>query len=157
MIRSDPDAAQVSDVQRQPVPGSVQNAARVMFAGAAVAVIPGVIYLVTAGATKRAIENAHPDVSASTVSTFTYAGVIVGALLALTSVIVFVWIARSCLGGDAAETARDLEIPLGFVQAAITYYGAAYQDEINQWIEANEQEAAKTSAAWSAGQAAVKQ
>ncbi len=53
-------------------------------------------------------------------------------------------------GGDAAEAARYLEIPLGLVQAAITYYGA-YQDEIDQWIEANEQEAAEASAAWSAG------
>jgi uncharacterized protein (DUF433 family) len=59
-------------------------------------------------------------------------------------------------GGDAAETARYLEIPLGLVQAAITYYGA-YQDEIDQWIQANEQETAETHAAWSAGQAAVRQ
>ena len=58
--------------------------------------------------------------------------------------------------GDAVETARYLEIPLGLVQAAITYYGA-YRDEIDQWIEANEQEAAEAHAAWTAGQAAVKQ
>jgi uncharacterized protein (DUF433 family) len=55
---------------------------------------------------------------------------------------------------DAAETARYLEIPLGLVQAAITYYGA-YTDEIDQWIEANEQEAAEARAAWMAGKAAV--
>jgi len=59
-------------------------------------------------------------------------------------------------GGDAAEAARYLEIPLGLVQAAVTYYGA-YLDEIDQWIEANEQEASEASAAWSAGQAAVRQ
>jgi uncharacterized protein (DUF433 family) len=59
-------------------------------------------------------------------------------------------------GGDAAETARYLEIPLGLVQAAITYYGA-YRDEIDQWIETNEQEAAEVHAAWTAGQAAIKQ
>jgi uncharacterized protein (DUF433 family) len=58
-------------------------------------------------------------------------------------------------GGDAAETARYLEIPLGLVQGAITYYGA-YRDEIDQWIEINEQEAAEAHAAWAAGQAAVK-
>ena len=58
-------------------------------------------------------------------------------------------------GGGAAETARFLEIPLGLVHAAVTYYGA-YQDEIDQWIGANEQEAAETHAAWTAGQAAVK-
>jgi len=58
--------------------------------------------------------------------------------------------------GDAAETARYLEIPLGFVQAAITYYGT-YTDEIDQWIETNEQQAAETHAAWTAGQAAIRQ
>jgi uncharacterized protein (DUF433 family) len=58
--------------------------------------------------------------------------------------------------GDAAETARYLELPLGLVQAAISYYGA-YRDEIDQWIEANEQQAAEAYAAWSAGQDAVRQ
>ena len=57
--------------------------------------------------------------------------------------------------GDAAETARYLEMPLGLVQAAISYYGA-YRDEIDQWIEANEQQAAEAHAAWSAGQDAVR-
>jgi uncharacterized protein (DUF433 family) len=55
---------------------------------------------------------------------------------------------------DAAEAARYLEMPLGLVQAAITYYGA-YTDEIDQWIKANEQEAAEAHAAWMAGKAAV--
>jgi uncharacterized protein (DUF433 family) len=57
--------------------------------------------------------------------------------------------------GDAAESARYLEMPLGLVQAAITYYGA-YTDEIDRWIESNNQEAAEAQAAWMAGQAAVK-
>ena len=57
--------------------------------------------------------------------------------------------------GDAAETARYLEIPLGLVQAAISYYGA-YRAEIDQWIEANEQQAAEAHAAWSAGQDAIR-
>ena len=56
--------------------------------------------------------------------------------------------------GDAAEAARYLEIPLGLVQAAIAYYGA-YTAEVDQQIEANEQEAAEAHAAYLAGQAAV--
>jgi len=56
--------------------------------------------------------------------------------------------------GDIAETARYLEIPLGLVQAAVTYYGA-YTDEVDQWIQANEQEAAEAHSAWMAGQSAV--
>jgi hypothetical protein len=56
--------------------------------------------------------------------------------------------------GDIAEAARYLEIPLGLVQAAVTYYGAD-TGEIDHWIEANEQEAAEAHAAWVAGKAAV--
>jgi uncharacterized protein (DUF433 family) len=56
--------------------------------------------------------------------------------------------------GDAAEAARYLEMPLGLVQAAVTYYGA-YKEEIDEWIELNEQEAAESHSAWAAGQAAL--
>ena len=58
-------------------------------------------------------------------------------------------------GGDAAESARYLEIPLGLVQSAITYYGA-YAAEIDQQIEANEREAAEAHEAYLAGQAALR-
>jgi hypothetical protein len=58
--------------------------------------------------------------------------------------------------GDTEETARYLEIPLGLVQAAVTYYGA-YREEIDEWININAQEAAEAHAAWAAGQAAVQQ
>ena len=46
-------------------------------------------------------------------------------------------------------------LPLGLVQAAISYYGV-YRDEIDQWIEANEQQAAEAHTAWSAGQDAIR-
>jgi len=59
-------------------------------------------------------------------------------------------------GGDPVESARYLEIPLGVVQAAIAYYGA-YTSEIDQQIEANEQETAEAHAAYLAGQAALRQ
>ncbi len=57
--------------------------------------------------------------------------------------------------GDIAEAARYLEMPLGLVQAAVSYYGA-YRDEIDQWIDLNEQEAAEAHAAYRAGRAAVR-
>jgi uncharacterized protein (DUF433 family) len=56
--------------------------------------------------------------------------------------------------GDAGVAADYLKVPLGLIQAAITYYGA-YPDEIDQWIERNEREAADAHAAWLAGQAAL--
>jgi len=57
--------------------------------------------------------------------------------------------------GDIAETADYLQLPLGLVQAAVTYYGA-HQDEVDASIERNEREAAEARAAWLAGQAALR-
>jgi len=57
--------------------------------------------------------------------------------------------------GDAAEAARYLEMPVGLIQAASAYYGA-YTAEIDQQIEANEQEIAEAQAAFEAGQAALR-
>ena len=57
--------------------------------------------------------------------------------------------------GDLGEAARYLELPLGLVQAAVSYYGA-YPDEIDQWIDLNEQEAAEAHAVYAAGEAAVR-
>jgi hypothetical protein len=56
--------------------------------------------------------------------------------------------------GDVREAAEYLEMPLGLVQAAVTYYGA-YQAEIDEWIELNEREAEEAHRAWTAGQAAL--
>jgi hypothetical protein len=58
-------------------------------------------------------------------------------------------------GWDLAKTAEHLQLALGLVQAAVTYYGA-YRDEIDRWIERNEREAAEAHAAWLAGQAALR-
>jgi uncharacterized protein (DUF433 family) len=55
---------------------------------------------------------------------------------------------------DLAATAEYLGIPLGLVQAAVSYYGA-YRDEIDELIVDNEREAAEAHAAWQAGQAAL--
>jgi uncharacterized protein (DUF433 family) len=57
--------------------------------------------------------------------------------------------------GDAQETAQYLEVPLGLVQAAISYYGA-YRDEIDERIAANDREAEEARRAWLAGQTALR-
>lgn len=56
--------------------------------------------------------------------------------------------------GDAAGAARYLEVSLGLVQAAVSYYGA-YPAEIDEWIMLNEQDAARAHGAFTAGQAAT--
>jgi uncharacterized protein (DUF433 family) len=58
-------------------------------------------------------------------------------------------------GGDVHAAADYLELPLGLIQAAVTYYGA-YPEEIDAWIEANRRDTEGAHAAWLAGQAAVR-
>jgi predicted transcriptional regulator len=58
-------------------------------------------------------------------------------------------------GGDLKQTADYLELTLGLVQAAVSYY-AAYRGEIDEWIELNEREAADAHARWQAAQDAVR-
>lgn len=57
--------------------------------------------------------------------------------------------------GDIPAAADYLELPFGLVQAAVAYYGA-YPDEIDQWIDLNDQDAEQAHAAFLAGQAAVR-
>ena len=56
--------------------------------------------------------------------------------------------------GDIAETADHVHLPLGLVQAAVTYYGA-FADEVDDWIKRNEQEVTRAHDAWLAGRAAL--
>jgi hypothetical protein len=57
-------------------------------------------------------------------------------------------------GGDLAETAAYLELPLGLVQAAAAYY-AAYPEEVDGRIERNRREAQEAHAAFLAAQEAL--
>lgn len=55
---------------------------------------------------------------------------------------------------DPGAAADYLEIPLGLVQAAVSYYGA-YPEEVDEWIAANSAEADRQEAAFAAGADAV--
>jgi uncharacterized protein (DUF433 family) len=57
--------------------------------------------------------------------------------------------------GDVGASADYLALPLGLVQAAVTYYGA-FPDEVDSWIGRNERETAQAHTAWLAGQAALR-
>jgi len=56
--------------------------------------------------------------------------------------------------GDLAETAAYLEIPLGLVQAAASYY-AAYEQEVDERIERNGREAHDAHSAFLAAREAL--
>jgi hypothetical protein len=58
--------------------------------------------------------------------------------------------------GDLNETAAYLEIPLGLIQSAASYY-AAYPQEIDERIERNRREAHEAHATFLAAQQALSQ
>ena len=63
-------------------------------------------------------------------------------------------VARRC-ALDAERTAEHLRYSVETMKAGLNYY-EAYREEIDQWIEANEQQAAEAHAVWSAGQDAIR-
>lgn len=94
-----PQAAQAPAENRPPVPASLRNAVRAMYAGAAVAVAHAVSYLVTVSALKTAIRQKHPTLSVSGLNTAANVAVIIGTVAAFVAALCFIWIARSCLAG----------------------------------------------------------
>jgi hypothetical protein len=87
------------ETQRPPVPASVHNAVRVMFAGAAASLLGIAIDIITVGATKTAIEKHSPSLSASQVSSTQHvliAGFAAGGVIAAA---VWIILALACRRG----------------------------------------------------------
>jgi hypothetical protein len=116
---------------RSSPPASLLRAVKVMYAGAILGPIHTVIYVITAGATKRAIEAKHPYWSASLVSTTTGIAVIGGAVITLMAAVLYVWIARSC--GSGKNWARVTGTVLFVFAVLLTAYnfGPGVQTTLN--------------------------
>lgn len=98
-MQSYPGTERMPLTERPAVPAPVLNAVKVMYAGAVVSVIGGLIFIATKSATKTAIQKRYPQYSAHTVSTLTNAGVIIGLVISLIGAALFIWIARSSKSG----------------------------------------------------------
>ena len=85
----------------RPRPASVLNAVKVMYAGAVVCMIQAVGCVVTAGAEKTAVGQKYPYLHAHGVTTVTHIAVIAGVVATLIGAALFIWIARSCEGGQS--------------------------------------------------------
>jgi hypothetical protein len=95
-----PTGTQMPEVQRPPVPPSVSNAVKAMYAGAAATIVGVVIEILTANATKTAIEKHSRNLTASQVNSTQHVlviGAIVGGLIALAAWIV---LARAIKNGN---------------------------------------------------------
>jgi hypothetical protein len=87
------------DILQPGAPDAVRLAAWVMYAGAVASAVRVAVAFATAGATKTAIAQKYPTLSASSLTTVTHVAVIGGAAVALIAGVLFVWIARVCMAG----------------------------------------------------------
>ncbi len=99
MYQPYPGGAQMPEVQRPPAPASVRNAVKFMYAGAVASLIGIIIALTTLSATKSAIEQRFPQLTASQVNgqaTTFVAGWVAGGLIGAG---LWIFIARACNSG----------------------------------------------------------
>src|ERR1700730_662386 len=99
MFQPYPGGAELPEPQRLPAPSSVQNAVKVMYAGAAISLLGIIIDIVTMNATKTAIAKRSPSLSASQVNSIQH--VLIAGFIANGVIAAAVWIvlARASQGG----------------------------------------------------------
>jgi hypothetical protein len=99
MYQPYPTGAGEQEIHRPPVPSQVQNAVKVMYAGAAASLLGIVIEIITVNATKSAIEKHSPHMSASQVNATQHALIAGSAIGGVIAAVLWIVIARNCLGG----------------------------------------------------------
>jgi hypothetical protein len=81
--------------QRPPAPQSIQNAVKLMYAGAALSAISLIVGLATVGQLKSAIKKADPSFTASQVHSAETVGVATVVIFGLIGIGLWVWMARA--------------------------------------------------------------
>ena len=80
-------------------PPPVENAVRLMYAGAAISAISLIITLVTVGSLKTAIHNADPSLTATKLHSAEVAAVVVAIVFGLIGIGLWLWMARANKAG----------------------------------------------------------
>ncbi len=83
--------------ERPPAPPSVQNAVKLMYAGAGAGTVSLVLFLVSMGAIRNANKTAHPPLSPAQLNSF----FITTAVYLVISVGLWLWMARANLAGKS--------------------------------------------------------
>jgi len=119
-----PSGGKPVDPERPPAPPSIQNAVKLMYAGAAISAVSLIISLATIGGTKDAIRKARPSLTATQVNqlnTFIIALAVVSGVI---GVALWLWMARA--NGQGKNWARILSTVL-FGLATLDLFGVLSQ------------------------------
>ncbi|MGH3151969.1 MAG: hypothetical protein ACRDOB_14775 [Streptosporangiaceae bacterium] len=99
MYQPYPSGTQMPEVHRGPVPPSIANAVRIMYAGAALSILGILIDVLTVNATKRAIERRSPNLTVTQVDARQHVLIIAFIIGGLIGAALWVFIARQCQAG----------------------------------------------------------
>ncbi len=114
-----PSSVKPVEPERPPAPPSVQNAAKLMYAGAAAATVSLVIFLASIGAIRNANKTAHPPLTSSQLNGF----FVSTSVYLVISVGLWLWMARANLAGRS--WARMIATVL-FVLNTVDLYGVLH-------------------------------
>jgi hypothetical protein len=90
---------QPPEPQRPPTPNSVQNAVKLMYAGAALTAVELIVYLATIGSLRNAIHKAFPTYSATRVHQVEVSSIIFTLVILLIAIGLWIWTARASAAG----------------------------------------------------------
>jgi hypothetical protein len=90
---------QPPEPQRPPLPNSVQNAVKLMYAGAGLTAIELIVYLATISSLRNAIHKAFPTYSATRVHQVEVSSIIFTLVILLIAIGLWIWMARASAAG----------------------------------------------------------
>jgi hypothetical protein len=90
---------QPPEPQRPPMPNSVQNAVKLMYAGAGLTAIELIVYLATIGSLRNAIHKAFPTYSSARVHQVEVSSIVFTLVILLIAIGLWIWTARASAAG----------------------------------------------------------
>jgi hypothetical protein len=90
---------QPPEPQRPPMPNSVQNAVKLMYAGAGLTAVELIVYLATIGSLRNAIHKAFPTYSAARVHQVEVSSIVFTIVILIIAIGLWIWMARASAAG----------------------------------------------------------
>ncbi len=124
MYQPYPSGGQTVEPERPAAPGTVLNAVKLMYAGAAVSTVSLIVSLVDIGGTKSAIRKARPSLTVAQVNQLNTFIISLAIVSGLVGIALWLWMARA--NGQGRNWARILSTVL-FGLATLDLFGVVSQ------------------------------
>jgi hypothetical protein len=132
MYQRYPSSTKAAEPDRGPVPPSIQNAAKLMYAGAGLTAVSLIVLLATTGDVKAAVHKANPSWTAHHVSSFATNWIVTNLVAELIGIGLWIMMARmNLLGRVWARIVATVLFGLNtlgglnFLRGGVTGFGAA--------------------------------